>query len=198
MFSTNYKKLKDESLMDKVKKGNVKAFDELYTRYSSRLLHYFYRMLGKDGEKAQDFLQDLFLKIVEKPHLFDAKKRFSTWVFTIAANMCKNEYRRLKVRVNGDCYIGDFNVTANDVVLPKMEHRIDNESFKRLLFAEAEKLNDIKRSTFLLRYQEHFSIKEISDIMNCSEGTVKSRLFYITQQLAEKLKAFNPKNESYG
>ncbi len=74
------------------------AFDELYERYSTRLLHYFYRMLGKETEKAQDFLQDLLLKIVEKPHLFDTRQRFSTWVYTIASNMCKNEYRRLQVR----------------------------------------------------------------------------------------------------
>ncbi|MDP7122228.1 MAG: sigma-70 family RNA polymerase sigma factor, partial [Candidatus Marinimicrobia bacterium] len=74
------------------------AFDELYARYSSRLFHYFYRMLGGNPEKARDFLQDIFFKIVENPDRFHTGNRFSSWVFTIAHNMCKNEYRRLDVR----------------------------------------------------------------------------------------------------
>jgi RNA polymerase sigma-70 factor (ECF subfamily) len=193
MFAKNkYKSQQDESLMQLLKKGNTQAFDELYNRYSNRLLHYFYRMLGNNEEKAQDFLQDLFLKVVEKPELFDTKKRFSTWLFTVASNMCKNEYRRLSVRANGSTFLGDFNATANDIVMPNIDRLIDAKMFNELLLDEVATLSEIKRDTFLLRYQEHFSIKEISEILNCSEGTVKSRLFYTIKKLAQKLQAFNP------
>ncbi len=192
MFGINYKKQKDEKLMQRLQNGDVRAFDELYERYSKRLLHFFYRMLGKDQEKSQDFLQDLFLKVIEKPQLFNTDKRFSTWLFTIAHNMCKNEYRRLKVRVNGQQYIGNFNVTAADVVLPNIERQLDNSQFKGLVLEQLESMSEAKRSTFLLRYQEHFSIKEIGEILECSEGTVKSRLFYTTKMLAERLQAYNP------
>jgi RNA polymerase sigma-70 factor (ECF subfamily) len=149
-------------------------------------------MLRKDAEKAQDFLQDIFLKIVEKPYLFDCKKRFSTWVFTVANNMCKNEYRRLQVRQNGSIYVGDFNTTEDDIVLPKIEQQIDNQHFKKMVVGELATMSEAKRSVFLLRYQEQFSIKEISEILQCSEGTVKSRLFYTTKALAQKLQAYNP------
>lgn len=193
-FKNKYKKQTDETLMEAITVGDTSAFDELYQRYSSRMLHYFYRMLGQNEEKAQDFLQDLFLKIVEKPHLFNPKRRFATWIFSVAANMCKNEYRRLKVRVNGQAYIGDFNTTSADVVFPTIERQLDQKQFKTVLLEEVEKLDDVKRNTFLLRHQEHFSIKEISDIMQCSEGTVKSRLFYTTKKLASKLQVFNPKH----
>ena len=178
--------------MEGIKIGEMGAFDELYSRYSKRLLHFFFRMLRKDAEKAQDFLQDIFLKIVEKPYLFDCKKRFSTWVFTVANNMCKNEYRRLQVRQNGSIYVGDFNTTENDIVLPKIEQQIDNQHFKKMVIGELANMSEAKRSVFLLRYQEQFSIKEISEILNCSEGTVKSRLFYTTKALAQKLQAYNP------
>ena len=188
----SYQNKSDEQLMEGIKIGEMRAFDELYSRYSKRLLHFFFRMLRKDAEKAQDFLQDIFLKIVEKRYLFDCKKRFSTWVFTVANNMCKNEYRRLQVRQNGSIYVGDFNTTENDIVLPKIEQQIDNQHFKKMVVGELATMSEAKRSVFLLRYQEQFSIKEISEILNCSEGTVKSRLFYTTKALAQKLQAYNP------
>ena len=187
-----YQNKSDEQLMEGIKIGEMQAFDELYLRYSKRLLHFFFRMLNRDTEKAQDFLQDIFLKIVEKPHLFDTQKRFSTWVFTVANNMCKNEYRRLQVRQDGSIYVGDFNVTENDIVLPKIKQQIDSKHFKKMVVEELANMSEVKRSVFLLRYQEQFSVKEISEILHCSEGTVKSRLFYTTKTLAEKLQAYNP------
>ena len=64
--------------------------------------------------------------------------------------------------------------------------------FEKGLSAELDKLDDGHRTAFLLRYQQNLSIREIGQILGCSEGTVKSRLFYTTQKLAAKLKAFNP------
>src|ERR1700712_473931 len=78
--------------------GKEKAFTELYERYSKKMLYFFYQRLYQDKQKAQDFLQDLFLKILEKPQLFNADKKFKTWIYTLAANMCKNEYRKDAVR----------------------------------------------------------------------------------------------------
>jgi len=83
-----------------IHQGETAAFDELYARYQKRLLYYFYRMLGNSNEKAGDFLQDIFMKIIERPNHFDASRRFRTWLFSVAHNMCKNEYRRLSIRKN--------------------------------------------------------------------------------------------------
>lgn len=190
MQSASYRNSSDETLMSGIAQGDTAAFDELYERYSTRLLHYFYRMLGKDTEKAQDFLQDLLLKIVEKPHLFDTRQRFSTWVYTIASNMCKNEYRRLQVRQNGQAIAHDCQASENDYELPPIEQRIDDALLRRVLHESVEQLDEAKRSVFLLRYQENFSIKEIAAIVQCSEGTVKSRLFYTIKLLAKQLQHF--------
>jgi RNA polymerase sigma-70 factor (ECF subfamily) len=193
LLKHRYKKLSDEKLMELIQRGDTSAFDELYDRYSRRLLLYFFRELGGDEEKAQDSLQDLFLKIVEKPGSFDTERRFSTWIFTVAYNMCKNEYRRLEVREAARDHI-ILDVASRDCEgeCRQPEKKVDQERFERALRAELEKFDDGHRSAFLLRHQQSLSIREIGEVLGCSEGTVKSRLFYTTQKLASKLKAFNP------
>lgn len=193
VFRKKYAKLSDEKLMECIQRADTSAFNELYDRYSRRLLHYFFRELGGDRDKAQDFLQEIFLKIVQKSELFNTEKKFSTWIFAVAYNMCKNEYRRLEVR----------KVVENDVDTDEASHgleseyhqaeqNVDQKTFEKALLAELEKFDDGLRSAFVLRYQQSLSIREISQILGCSEGTVKSRLFYTTRKLAAKLKAFNP------
>jgi len=193
LFKHRHKKLSDERLMELIQRGDTSAFDELYDRYSRRLLLYFFRELGGNEEKAQDFLQDIFLKIVEKPGLFDTKRRFSTWIFTVAYNMCKNEYRRLEVRESAqNVLIADAASDDCDGEYRQPEKKVDQKRFERALSAELETFDDGHRSAFLLRHQQNLSIREIGKVLGCSEGTVKSRLFYTTQKLASKLRAFNP------
>ena len=193
IFSNKYKKYTDEKLMQCIQRADTSAFNELYDRYSKRLLFYFFRELGGDEEKAQDFLQETFLKIVEKPELFDVERKFSTWVFTVAYNMCKNEYRRQEVRniIENNPNMDEIS-QGFDSEYHHAEKKIDQKIFESALLAELEKFDDGHRSVFLLRYQQNLSVKEIGEILGCSEGTVKSRLFYTTQKLANRLKAFNP------
>ena len=192
LFQKKYDTLTDEKLMTRIQRGDTAAFDELYTRYSKRLLYYFHPMLGGDGEKAQDFLQDLFLKIIEKPARFKGGNRFVNWLYTIAHNMCKNEYRKQSVRrivvndpdIDMHCtYIGDDH---------PIEIQLDEQDFQQAVTDELDKLNVNQRTTFLLRHQENRSIREISLILNCSEGTIKSLLHHITKNLAHKLQARSP------
>src|SRR5262245_31137130 len=98
MFRNRLTRRSDEDLMRLVQQGASDAFAEIYWRYSTPMVRYFYRMLWKDQHKAQDFLHDLFLKIVERPEHFDVNKKFSTWLYSVAHNMCKNEYRKQQFR----------------------------------------------------------------------------------------------------
>ena len=188
-----YAKLSDEELVIHLGRGRAAACDELYRRYHARFLHYFLRMLNNDQDKAQDFLQELFLKIIQTAEKFNTSGRFSTWAYTVAHNMCCNEYRRLEVRQKtlSDITAEPLNNTGSH----PLEKRLDNQVFKQALFNELSTLDQNKRSTFLLRYQEGFSLKEVSAILDCSVGTVKSRLFYITRHLAARLQAFDPCQE---
>ncbi len=193
MAEGDFNQTSDEQLMLNVAQGDVSAFDKIYRRYNQRMLNYFYRMLGGDRQKAQDFLQNLFLKIIEKPHLFNINQSFANWIFTIANNMCKNEYRRLAVK---NKYEPELQASTeketyqtHDQIIDK---KIDNNYFQEALMEKLAQIDWEHRSTFLLRFQEELSIREIHEITGCSEGTVKSRLFYTTKKLAALLKAYNP------
>lgn len=189
LFKPKYPKLSDEALMIELSKGDKLAFDELYGRYSKQLLGYFINMLWRDKEKAEDFVHDLFAKIIRNPEYFDVNRSFKTWLFSVASNMCKNEYKKLEVRKNMSIGVDDYrNVSSLSNVLSEVQDIQFKEAFEENL----EKLDEKHREVFTLRHFDGLSMKEIAEIMGINEGTVKSRLFYATKHLAEQLKSFNP------
>ena len=90
-----------------------------------------------------------------------------------------------------------FQSEADDEYL-QIERIIDQNIFEQALFNELKKYDLVKQNTFLLRFQQQLTIKEISEIQDCAIGTIKSRLFYMIKELAVKLKAFHPDNEEVG
>jgi RNA polymerase sigma-70 factor (ECF subfamily) len=186
-----YKQLSDEKLFSLVKNGTNAAFDELYDRYSRRLLHYLLRMLQGDESRAQDMLQEIFLKILNKRNQFDDQQKFSAWVFAIAHNLCKNEYRFLsshnEVSLEAANTMAD--TTAESYLISE---QIDLQIFRKQLLQFIYSIPAAQRSVFLLRFQENLSIPEIARIMNYPSGTVKSQLHYILRKIAEHLKVFDP------
>ncbi|NOU46613.1 MAG: RNA polymerase sigma factor [Bacteroidales bacterium] len=184
----NYQNLADEKLIVAITNGDSAAFNALYKRYNERILYYFYRMLGNDKELAQDFLQDLFLKIIDKPHLFDVERKFSTWIFSIAHNMCKNEYRNRVVR---DIVDRD----ADTDYIPYDEETTNYLSFQiEDVFSCLNEFDEMHRTAFLLKYREGLSIDEISSILELPVGTIKSRLFYTRKKIQKKLQHIIPCN----
>lgn len=180
----------DNELMQLIVERDSLAFSELYDRYNRMLVNYFYKMLWQDEEKAQDFMQDLFTKIVEKPKSFDLKRNFKTWMFSVANNMCKNEYRKQAVRKNTS-YELDENYQIKDTAMDAMD-KLQDTQFSEMLNQELAKLDEKQKSTFVMRYFQDMSIKEIAEILDCSEGTIKSRLFYTLKKLTSTLKDFAP------
>lgn len=186
-FDNNYKELEDELLMAMSGKGDQKAFTELYNRYSSKLMSFFYKMLWKDREKAEDLTQEIFTKLIQRPELFDVSKKFSTWVYSIANNMCKNEYRKHSVRTEVHEKLG---FSQNGIDHQKDEH--DKNLIKGELNKAINELDEKHKTVFIMKYKQHLSIKQISEITEISEGTVKSRLFYSLKKLSGKLEYFRP------
>lgn len=176
--------------MKLVTKGDSSAFEEVYDRYASKMMNYFHRLLWKDRLKAEDFTHELFTKIIQKPESFDPSRSFKTWLFSIANNMCKNEYKKAEVRKNADDIIKhDIDVQSDGSYIL---NALDREKFNADLDRELSKLDENHRLTFELRYRQEFSIKEISEMLNCSEGTVKSRIFYTLKKIGKKLKQYDP------
>lgn len=172
------KQLSDEQLLELYKSSDDsqkrKAFDCLYLRYSDAVTQYFYFALFRDLEKAKDFVHDLFLKLLDAPEKFDTSKKFKPWVFQVAANMCKNEFRRQEVNLK---YIEQAKSSYNNT------HYLNNA--EKLLSESIKQMSQEQRSLIVLRFKIKLSIKEIAEIIDCPEGTVKSRLFYATKELAK-------------
>lgn len=189
-----YTLLSDEELMFCLGNGEVLAFDEIYGRYSKRLLGYFIRMLNFDKELAEDALQDLFLKIAEAPERFDSSRSFKTWIFSVASNSCKNYYRHKKIVSESNEEIKYINESVNDTAFLNTASKMDALMFRKMLEEILNELSAEKKEAFILKYQEEKTIAEIALIQNCPEGSVKSRLHYTTKVLEEKLKIFKPVN----
>lgn len=182
MFKKALNQLSDEALMAELAKGKKQAFEVLYDRYGPRMYRYFYRMLWQDAGKAEDFTQELFIKIIDKPQSFDPSRNFSTWLYTLAANLCKNEYRRKKT--------SDLEAHYSLVLLENFSEKMDEQLFDQHLHRAIEQLSSNHRQCFILRYQEERSVAEIAEIIGCPEGTVKSRLHYALQQVSQQLEAW--------
>lgn len=185
---------RDEQLVVLLGQGDTDAFDELYERYSSRLYSFFLRMLNKETGRAEDAVQEIFLKLIERPAMFDADRNFSSWIFSIAYNMCKNEYKHESVKAGVHKEIKREGKSQGSGLFQNIPDKLDRKKFRETLEKELLLLSEEKRSAFLLKYQEHKSIREIADIQQCSEGTVKSRIFYASRHLARQLAEFNPKS----
>jgi RNA polymerase sigma-70 factor (ECF subfamily) len=185
-----YKTMTDESLMVSVSKGDKRAFDELYHRYSGPLLGFFMRLLWRDREKAEDFVHDIFAKIVRKPELFDPTRKFKTWLYSVANNMCKNEYKRQEVRKNTSNGL-DSSYAVSDSNANVL-HEVQDMQFRDAFEESMEALDHKHSEVFKLRHIDCLSIKEIAEVLEISDGTVKSRLFYASKYLAKSLKDFNP------
>lgn len=188
LFRKKYADLTDEELMQLLPTRNCnEALSELYARYAEKLLGYFVRIFRGDVEKAQDFTQDLFLRILDRHALFDPQRRFYPWMFSIASNMAKTSFR-----VRPEESLSE-ELTLQDWVWN--ENALDRKQFQRALQVAIDQLEDHHRETFILRYLQELSVRDIADITEVSEGTVKSRLFYATRKISEKLEEFNPKHD---
>ncbi len=182
--------LTDEDLVQLLatRKRN-EALTELHSRYGKKALGFFIYMFQGDKDQAQDFVQELFIRILERHAQFNPQRKFSPWMFTIASNLCKTEFRKpINQRLSDDEF--ELNEHAD-----WSENNLDKIEFRKVLGKAISNLEEHHRETFILRYMEELSIKEIAAITSMSEGTVKSRLFYATKIITERLKEFNPSNE---
>lgn len=190
IVENKHKTQTDEQLMIEVIKGNGLAYAEIYDRYCKVMVNYFYKMLWQDRDKAEDFMQELFTKIYHKPELFNPEKSFKTWLYTIANNMCKNEYRKQEIRKGTSNNLNENILVASGEPSPDQRH--DATVFNQKLKEELDQMSESHRTTFILRFKHDLSLKEIAEITNTNEGTIKSRIFYALKKLSENLKEFKP------
>ncbi len=165
--------------INEVIKGNQDAFEEIVTLFQHRLYQVCYRMLG-NAQEAEDIAQEAFVRAYVNIHTFDQKRKFSTWLFRIATNLCIDRIRKKKP----DYYL-DANVPGTDGLnmyshipaageLP--EEEIERMEMQQRIQYEIGRLPDKYRTIIVLRYIEELPLQEIGDIMEMPLGTVKTRV----------------------
>jgi RNA polymerase sigma-70 factor, ECF subfamily len=161
--------------------GDERAFDELVERYQTRLLNFVYRTIG-DREKAEDLVQEVFIRVSRHLHRFDRSKKFSTWVYTIASNLAKNELRNRSRNplVLFQTIKRNWEDEDRPLQFEDPSSRPDDLYRKRhlreLVEESVAQLPEHHRQVFVLRELEGKSYEEIAEITACNLGTVKSRL----------------------
>ncbi len=188
LFKKDYSTYSDEDLMRFFRDGDRIAFEKLYERYEAFMVNFFNRKLWNDRIRAEDFTHDLFTKIIDKPESFDLSRNFKTWLFSVANNMCKNEYKKQEVRKNTSYDVPEGVEAKANVNAPDMQ--VDQNNFNEQLKVELNKLNEKHREVFMLRHFEGLSLNEIAETLEINSGTVKSRLHNATKTLAGKLAVF--------
>jgi RNA polymerase sigma-70 factor, ECF subfamily len=187
--------LTDEELVSAHLDGNPGAFNELFGRYRDRLVHFITRKTG-DGDRAQDLVQEAFIRVTRHLHRFDTTKKFSTWVYTIASNLSKNELRNrsrspivlFQKLTNG--WDDDHRPLQFEDTSMRPDDLYRKRHLRRLVEDTVEELPEHHRLVFRLRELEGKSYEEIADITGVNLGTVKSRLHRARNSFASRIEQF--------
>ena len=179
------RQLTDEQLMARAKVGNDAAFEELYHRFARRLKGFFFLQLGGDEELAADATHDVFLRAYEARNRYQEGKSVSTWLFTIAYNICRNHYR-------SNAYETQLSATldAEPISEEQIEIQLDAAVLDDALAQVLSELPPPLHQLFSLHYQEELTIPHVAEIVGIPEGTVKSRIHKTMNIIRKKLKRY--------
>ncbi len=187
--------LTDEELVSAHLQGRPGAFHRLYDRYRDRLIHFITRKTG-DPDRAQDLVQEAFIRVTRHLHRFDTSKKFSTWIYTIAGNLSKNELRNrsrsplvLFQRLTNN-WDDDHRPLQFEDYSTKPDDLYRKRYLRRLVEDTVQTLPEHHQLVFRLRELEGKSYEEISDITGVNLGTVKSRLHRARNSFAQRIEPF--------
>lgn len=159
--------------------GDTAAFTELYAHYKGQLYRFFLRQCGNRGV-AEELYQELWIRVINNRAGYQHKARFSTWLYHIAHNLLRDQFRKREFQVSDeepDTLPGD---AASD---PALQYSSQERIARFLVLLHA--LPDEQRQVFLLKEEAGLSLEEISQVTGASFETVKSRLRYAVKKLRQ-------------
>jgi RNA polymerase sigma-70 factor, ECF subfamily len=183
--------LSDEDLMAEAAEGSERAFSELVGRYRSRVLNLVSRLLN-DRESSDDISQEVFVRVYLHRKNYRRGAKFSTWLFTIAANLAKNEIRRRKRRRNWSS-LDELQEQLHDSSLQLMdpkgnrEAEVDSAQIRGIVGEAITTLPERYRLALVLRDVEGLAYEEIAQVLGIPGGTVRSRINRARLMLKKKL-----------
>lgn len=188
----------DEVLIRRCRRGDERSFDILFERYKARIYTFVLRFV-KDPKTAEDVFQETFIRVFRKARHFREQAKFSTWLYTIAANLCRDELKKRKRRhiVSLDQPLWDseqdgrvaarIETTAGPSDGPRVE--AEKREIGQVLFSAVEELPENARQVIELHMIHGLRYREVADILGCPVGTVQSRMHNAVQLLRRKVRA---------
>jgi RNA polymerase sigma factor (sigma-70 family) len=175
------KKLKDEYYIRQYLDGNSRAFGKIIDHYKRPLFSFILKMV-QNKQIAEDIFQETFMRVIKNIGTYKEKEAFSSWLFHIAHNICKDHWRKnAKEKYNETVDNQDFK-DSEKLVNEKIEEIED----KAWLESEISNLPEKLREVVLLYIYGHLTFKEISLALDCSINTVLGRMHYAKLNLIEK------------
>jgi len=172
--------LADNSLMLRVKEGDLDKLGLLFERYKKPLFGFFYGMC-KDAELSEDLVQNVFFRILKYRYLFRGEGDFKTWMFHIARNVNHDHFRKNKWKTKESLDNWEEKLGTDE---NRVTEFLQDEELKLLSMA-MDRLPEDKREILLLSKFQDKKYKEIGEIIGCSEGAVKVKVFRALQELKE-------------
>ena len=177
----------DETLVARVQDGDHRAFDFLVERYKERLYATVYHMTSNHAD-ANDLVQDAFIKAFTSIRSFKRESSFYTWIYRIAINRTLNHLKRGKNRQQFSLDDIDNHIQSDPDFVELMSHvtprrEVGLNELQEKLNAALQKLSEDHRAVVVMHDVQGLTHADIGKALHCSEGTVRSRLFYARQQL---------------
>jgi len=181
--------------MELFQSGTVEAYNILVDRYSDRLMHYLFGFLG-DKKRCEDLLQETFLRVHRNRHSYQRIAKFSTWLYTIAGNLARSEYRKQKRRYMSSIQSISRDNEEYEMPLPDESSTPDRHTECVLQVNSIHKALDVLPSNFreiiILRDVQQLAYDEIAEITGLPMGTVKSRINRGRRKMQHLLKDVYP------
>jgi len=184
--------LSDTDLIIQAQKGDQNAFEELVYRYDRSVLSIAIKYANNEDD-AKDLYQEVFIRVYRSIKGFRFQSEFSTWLFRITTNVCLTYKSRskehLKVSIDNDFDDENEFSTIKELVYDgsSPEEIVSGANLGDIVNAAVESLSPKQKMTFILKHYEGYKIREIAEMLNCKEGTVKKYLFDATKNLRKKL-----------
>ncbi len=188
-------KLSDTDLIIQAQKGDQSAFEELVYRYDRNVLSVAMKY-ANDEDDAKDLYQEVFIRVYRGLKNFRFQSEFSTWLFRITTNVCltyksrSKEHLRVSINKNFDDEESELSTTEELIYDGSSPEEISSGTdLGEIVNAAVESLSPKQKMTFILKHYEGYKIREIAEMLNCKEGTVKKYLFDADKKFKTKIKS---------